>query len=339
MSTSVEYAWPAPTKRLSSTFFRLLYRWTHSRAFRHNERLWHDVSIGRDARGFLKRMSIANYELRVENSRNLLGIRNGSCHLIGTGPSVTEIDYDALDLAHVMGVNGAIALQDTRRVRFDSYCIVDTGFVRNRPDLVVRVIQQKLTLFTTPIILWYIAQYFPLSQMRCRVFLIEDIQYPAGKRALRGDELLDAHPASELVVFDPLHSLGFSLNIRRGTVDGRTVAYTGLQVLASLGFDTIYLHGLDFANASGKPRFYETAENMQPSALEANFAAFIEPSFRHAAALLKKNGIRVVNLSPHSALGADIFEKADWRSLVRDAAEPEGGDGDTSPDARSAAAA
>ncbi|TKC88820.1 hypothetical protein FAZ69_13850 [Trinickia terrae] len=220
-----------------------------------------------------------------------------------------------------MGVNGAIALQDTHQVQFDYYCIVDAGFVRNRPDLVARVVQQKLTLFATPLVMWYIAQYFPLSQLRCRIFLVEDIQYPAGKRALAAEELSSVHPESDLVLFDNARSLGFSLNIRRGTVDGRTVAYTALQILAWLGFNDINLHGLDFVNASRTPRFYETLENMQPSALDANFRAVIEPSFRHAAALLKARGVRVANLSADSALGADIFEKSDWHSLAMKAAE------------------
>ena len=311
-----KYEWPAPRQRLSATFFKLLYRWTHSRAFRHNERLSHGVSITRDACGFLERMWIGGHELPMENRQGLLASRKGPCHLIATGPSVNEIDYNALDLHNVMGVNGAIALQDTQRVRFDYYCIVDAGFVRKRPDLVARVVQERLTLFATPLVLWYIAQYFPLAQLRCRICLIEDIQYPACKRALRMQELISAHRSPELVLFDEVRTLGFSLNVKRGTFDGRTVAYTGLQICNSLGFDTIFLHGLDLRNASSTPRFYETLENMQPSALDDDLESFIRPLFRHAAALLKSRGVRVVNLSPHSALGADILETCDWRALV-----------------------
>jgi hypothetical protein len=201
-------------------------------------------------------------------------------------------------------------------VRFDYYCIVDSGFARNRPDLVARVVQQPLVLFATPLVLWYIAQYFPLDQMRCRVFVIEDVQYPAGKRALRGRDLRTAHARSDLVLFDEERVLGFSLDVRHGVFDGRTVAYAGLQVLHSLGFDLAYLHGVDLRNASATPRFYETGGDMQPSALDRHFSAEIEPSFRQASALLKERGMRVVNLSVDSALDADIFEKRSWHSLI-----------------------
>src|SRR5471032_3266723 len=153
MSLVHEYAWPKPAQRLSSTFFKLVYRWSHSSAFRHNERLWHGVSIERDSRGFLKQMSIEGHELLVENPDDLLASQTSDCHLIATGTTVNDINYGALDLNNVMGVNGAIALQDKQPVRFEYYCIVDAGFVRKRPDLVARVVQQKLTLFVTPLVL------------------------------------------------------------------------------------------------------------------------------------------------------------------------------------------
>ncbi|MFC0399836.1 hypothetical protein [Paraburkholderia rhizosphaerae] len=262
-------------------------------------------------------MRIGRYRLTIENASVLPASRTGACHLIAAGPSINDINYSALDLEHVMGVNGAVALQDRYDVRFDYYCIVDAGFARNRPDLVARIVQQSLILFATPLVMWYIAQYFPLDQMRCRIFVIEDVQYPAGQRALSGRDLHTAHTcADDLVLFDEERVLGFSLDMRQGVFDGRTVAYVGLQVLNSLGFDTVFLHGVDLRDASRTPRFYETSTDRQPSTLDRHFDAFIEPSFRQAAALLRRRGVRVVNLSVNSALDVDIFEKRSWRSLT-----------------------
>ena len=309
------HPWPRPVKRLSNSFFKLVYRWTHSRAFRHNERLWHGVSIERDARGFIAGMAIDNRALHVANAEELPLAATTACHLIATGASVNHIDYDALELRSVLGVNGAIALQDKHHIRFDYYCIVDTGFVRKRANLVARIVQEPLVLFTTPLVLWHITQCFPLERMRCRIFLIEDVLRPVHQRALSMRELFASRSSAELVMFDEQRALGFSLDVRRGTFDSRTVAYTSLQVLTSLGFKEIFLHGLDLSDAARTPRFYETRADMQPTALDLHFAPFIEPSFRHAAALLKKRGVRVVNLSPFSALGSDIFEKVDWRTL------------------------
>jgi Kdo-III transferase WaaZ len=302
-------------QRLSNSFFKLLYRWTHSRALRHNERLWHGVSLERDARGYIAGMTIGKRSLRLANADHL-PLPSTTCHLIASGPSVNAIDYDALALRGVLGVNGAIALQDRHRVRFDYYCIVDSGFVRKRPDLVARIVQEPLVLFTTPLVLWHIAQCFALERMRCRIFLIEDVLRPVRRRALSMRELFTAQQSTELVMFDESRALGFSLNIKRGAFDSRTVAYTGLQVLTSLGFEEIFLHGVDLCDTAHTPRFYETHADMQPTALDQHFASFIEPSFRHASALLKQRGVRVRNLSPASALSADIFEKVDWHTLL-----------------------
>lgn len=307
------------TQCAGNTFFKLLYRWTHSSAFRHNERLAHGVTLRRDALGRLAGMSIRGRSLALANAMPFGGMGQEGCHLIATGPSVKEIDYRALHMRRAMGVNGAIVLQQ-QGVRFNYYCIVDSGFVRQRPDLVERIIGEPLTLFTTPLVLWHIAQHFALERMRCRVFLIDDLRFPAGRRALGVDELRAAHDDSALALFDAPEApeaLGFSLDIRRGVFDGRTVAYTALQVLASLGFGRIYLHGVDLVNAATTPRFYESHGNMQPSHLDRHFHAFIEPSFRHAAALLRSRCVQVMNLSMKSALGEEVFPKVRWQTLVR----------------------
>jgi hypothetical protein len=320
--------WSSPLRRAGNTFFKLLYRWTHSRAFRHNERLVHGVSIHRDELGRLVNMRIRGHQFAVANALPLVdraadsesGIPADDCHLIATGPSINEIDYAALRMNRTIGVNGAIALRQRADVRFDYYCIVDSGFVRQRPDLVERVIGEPLTLFVTPLVLWYIAQQFRLDRMRCRVFLVDDLRYPAGKRARTADDLRGLRDSGALALFDTPARLGFSLDIRHGVIDGCTVAYTALQVLASLGFRRIFMHGVDLVDTARTPRFYETADRMLPSHLDSHYDAVIEPSFRHAAALLRDRGVQVTNLSMHSALGDDVFPKLSWRTLANAAA-------------------
>ncbi|WP_322043810.1 hypothetical protein [Paraburkholderia sp. J67] len=310
----------SPVRRAGNTFFKLLYRYTHTRAWRHNERLAHGVALERDEAGRLSGMRIRGRRLACVNGL-LTPAPEGldiarECHLIATGPSVNAIDYRALPMQRVLGVNGAIALAGQQGVRFDYYCIVDTGFVRNRPDLVERVIGEPLTLFATPLVLWHIAERFGIERIRCRVFILDDMLFPAGRRAPLPRELRALYDTRALALFDAPQPLGFSLDVRRGVFDGRTVAYAGLQVLAALGFKRLYLHGVDLQAAKRTPRFYESTSDMQPSYLDDNFADFIEPSFRHAAALLARRGIDVCNLSLDSALGDDIFPKLHWQSLA-----------------------
>ncbi|WP_233861948.1 hypothetical protein [Paraburkholderia adhaesiva] len=317
--------WSAPARRARNTFFKLFYRWTHTCAFRHNERIAHGVEISRDEGGRLTGMSIRGHALPCVNGEPHVAPDPAGWHLIATGPSVNEIDYRALPMRRVMGVNGAIALQERQGVRFDDYCIVDCGFVRNRPDLVERIINEPLTLYATPFVLWCIAEKFDIAQMRCRVFLIDELLRPAGQRALTVDDLRAAHDYTSLALFDAPEALGFSLDIRRGVFEGRTVAYAALQVLASLGAKRIFLHGVDLSDAARTPRFYESPGQMQPNHLDCSFHDFIEPSFRHAAALLRSRGVHVMNLSMKSALSEDVFPKVRWQTLAHAATvcEPE----------------
>jgi KDO transferase-3 len=306
-----------PLRRIRNTFFKLLYRYTHARAFHHNERLGHGVTIERDAAGRLAGMSIDGQRLRCVNGMPLPARNAAECHLIATGPSINAIDYDALPMPSVMGVNGAIALCDRYDLRFDYYCVIDAGFVRNHGELVDRIVAEPLTLFATPTVLWHIAQRCTPSRMRCRVFLLDEMLFPAGRGALDPAQVRAAHGPASLAWFDAARPLGFSLDIRRGVFEGRTVAYTGLQVLASLGFRHIYLHGLDLVDAARTPRFYEQPGTMQPSQLDTHLRDVIAPSFRHAGALLRRRGVSVTNLSMRSALGEDVLPKMHWEALVR----------------------
>lgn len=304
-------------RRAGSTFFKLIYRYTHSRAYRHNERFANGVTLERDEAGRLCGMRLRGREVACINGSPLTVHGQAECHLIASGPSIKTIDYGQIDMRNTMGVNGAIALQDRYDVRFSYYCIVDTGFVRNRPDLVERVITEPLTLFATPLVIWHIAQEFHLEHMRCSIFLLDDMQFPAGRRAIDVSELRATYAENSLALIDSSPPLGFSLDIRRGVFGGRTVAYAGLQILASLGFDCIALHGVDLVNASRTPRFYESNADMQPCHLDADFRDFIEPSFRAASRLLARRGVKVLNLSMQSALSADIFPKVNWRTFVQ----------------------
>jgi hypothetical protein len=304
-----------PTQRLANSVFRLLYRHTHARAWRHNERLWPHVTIERDDHGDMRAMSYRGRPLPVVNGSLPRGMLDGDCHIVASGPSVADIDYGRLVLPHVMGVNGAIALAQRHPVAFESYCFNDTGFVRARPALVEQIVTRDLLLFTTPLCLWHVLQQFPADALRCRIFLVDN---PLRRAFLPARDMAGlAREEPLLTVFDEALALGFSHDLRRGWFDVGTVAYNALQAAVWLGFRTVYLHGVDLAGAAGVPRFYERAADRLPTTLEDYLDGHILPSFRQARPLLDARGVRLLNLSPRSALGSDIVGQADWRALVQ----------------------
>ncbi|VVE11244.1 hypothetical protein [Pandoraea anhela] len=301
-----------------STILKLVYRHSHSAKWRHNERLWPHARIERDAMGAIERFTWRGHHVPLARRAELQRLRRLPCHIIASGPSIAEIDYEALPMHHVMGVNGAIALIHVAPVKFDYYCILDAGFVRQRPDLARRIVARDLVLFVTPVVLARLLEMFPMSAFGCRFYLVDDI-FKRGLEAARTTRALRADlriAASASFVSDE-SELGFSFDIDNGFFHGGTVAYFALQVATWLGFTEMYLHGLDLRDASHTPRFYETMQTRAPTRLDAEFATLIEPSFRHASEVLRARGVRVENLSRESALGEDIFTKVDWRSLRR----------------------
>ncbi|VVE35409.1 hypothetical protein PIN31009_03849 [Pandoraea iniqua] len=301
-----------------STLLKLLYRHSHAAKWRHNERLWPHAQIVRDATGVIERFTWRGRNVPLARRAELQQLRRLPCHIVASGPSVADIDYNALPMHHVMGVNGAIALVDRAPVKFNYYCLLDAGFVRQRPDLARRIVARDLVLFVTPVVLARLLETYPMSAFGCRFYLVDDI-FKRGMEAVRTPAALRANPrvAASAAFFGDDSHLGYSFDIDNGFFHGGTVAYFALQVATWLGFSELYLHGVDLRDAAQTPRFYETMQSRAPTRLDAEFADLIEPSFRQASEVLRSRGVRVENLSRESALGDDIFAKVDWRSLRR----------------------
>ncbi|MGI4985026.1 MAG: hypothetical protein ACRYGL_17125 [Janthinobacterium lividum] len=303
-----------------STLTKQVFRATHPRDQRHNERFWPHVAIERDAAGRIVRFAIRQREIPIANAdvfrEREAGRHAGTAHLIACGPSIRSIDYATLRLPHALGVNGAVALAADQSLHFDYYCVTDTLFVRGKPDMIAEIIGRDLLLFTTPLCLWHILQHFDADAIRCRIFLFERVDLPASQADAAGTAGTPGTDARRgLTVFDAARGLGFSEDIRDGVFPGGTVAYESLQILNWLGFTRFFLHGVDLGNAASEPRFYETPGAAMPTTLHLQLATEIEPSFRQAAGILRAQGATVRNLSPVSALGEDIFPRTDWRTL------------------------
>jgi len=306
-----------------SKLLRYTYRYSHSRAMRHNQAIWPLVSVQRDENARLQACRIrgTSYSPALIDLDQEPRYPGQTSHLILSGPSVAEIDYSKLSLGHVMGVNGSISLQARYPdLRFDYYAILDTGFMSRRRHLVDQILSQDLLLLLTPEAVMWIALHVPAERIACRLAVFEEVHQrtmlPRPAPAELAGQLRDD---PDLILFDahrPVHAHGFSLDVRRGLFGGGTVAYSALQFLVWLGFQRIYIHGLDMKDAANKPRFYETEKDRLGTALDRQFANHIEPAFRDASVLLRSRGVQVYNLSLDSALGDDVFHKVDWHTLI-----------------------
>lgn len=301
----------------SDRLVRKIYRAFRSRTQRHNQHLWPFVRIARDRVGAITGFKAFGKSVKLTPLSEGFDPAHKEVHLILSGPSVAEIRYDELDIKVAMGVNGSIVLARQFDLPFRYYCIIDQTFVRQRIDLVREVVARDLTLYVTPDVLRYLMQGIPPETYRCRICVIELVSERAYERRASPEVLSDLVASSpELKLFNAREGLGYSFNASLGVFDADTVAYPALQVLVSGGAQTVYLHGLDITASKGL-RFYDEGDNPQFSRLGRNFERLIEPSFRFAAALLRKRNVNIFNLSPISSLSGEVIPRFDWHDLPR----------------------
>lgn len=300
-------------------FFNKFYYFTHNKSMRHNKRLWPYVKVWRNSESVIERIVVrpGNREVPLTSFEKVPRAKGKNVHLILSGPSINEIDYDQLNLPCVMGVNGAIALQQRSNITFQYYTIIDASFVRNRTALVEKIVSQDLVLFARVEVLRAITLRISPTAIKCRFVAFDEVGTPALAAKPSSKVLCDmAKRNPEWQIFDSKRYRGFSFDPRKDLFPAKTVAYDALQILVWLGFMNIYIHGLDLNNVNSVPRFYENKEDNQSSNIDVNFANFIEPSFRSAGQLLRERGVNVYNLSPQSALDEDVFPKRRWIELV-----------------------
>ncbi|WP_061799605.1 hypothetical protein [Serratia ficaria] len=298
------------------TFFKQIYRYTHARPFRHNENLWPYVKIKRAASGEIVELRYRKRPVPLVRLADLQGGFTGDVLLTATGPSVKNLCLENFPAMPAMGVNGAYFLHD--RVDFRFYVIVDMGFIDQKPEIIGEIIDDpRLTLFTTVHGIAKIIDTFSLERVKCGFAVIEDAAFKIYQPKIANDDLWPVYQDNPAVVFAAdRKDIAFSHDIRSGIFDAGTVAYWAFQILTFLGFERLYIIGLDMNNFH-QPRFYEAAENKLPTDLADKVAGLVMPSFSHASQLMKARNITIKNLSITSAISNDIFDKVDPDELFK----------------------
>jgi KDO transferase-3 len=101
--------------------------------------------------------------------------------------------------------------------------------------------------------------------------------------------------------------IGFSRNFGRGYFNARTIAYAAVQLAYFLGFDKIFLVGVDMNSSLGQ--FYDPAGSQMKSRLDGDFDDHILPHFEILARRVLDSGFQVFNLSRDSRLPGDLIPK------------------------------
>jgi len=137
--------------------------------------------------------------------------------------------------------------------------------------------------------------------------------FPLAKAARSG--LYDAlfNPVPQLVRSRAIwgsrsRSLGFSKDLSQGFFDARTVAYAALQLACHLGFNQVFLVGVDLDQSVG--RFYEApGQAVSRCHLDEAFERRILPSLTLMADRVVDEHFAVYNLSATSKIPGAIIPK------------------------------
>ena len=284
--------------------YKFIYKTLTPKAYKHNRRFWPLYQVKRNANGDLQEV----YFNKILVSTNTTAILNTNkrCMLIATGPSIKTLDQEIFkknDIDYI-GVNGAISLNE---IKFSRYIIIDHNFIESRFDLVQKVLDTNCIFFTTPRCLDAILRKVDFKNISCQIKTIETIKDNVIEVFLNKEMRIETN--KEYFFFR--NNLGFSENIFSGVFDYFTVAYVSLQIINNLGYEQVYIAGLDMNNFN-KPRFYEDIEDKQSTLLDIHTPHVLN-AFNTAALFFKEKEVCVFNLSKHSAV--DAFEKIDCNNI------------------------
>ncbi|KAB2823520.1 hypothetical protein [Aliivibrio finisterrensis] len=237
---------------------------------------WPDLKK-QDDNWFFKNIKLNIRKLSSINTNNKI------VNIIGSGPSVNDLDLKKLKSGKNVFLNGAVSLAYENKLPIYAHVIMDSNFIYNRFDLL------KKNNYRIKYILG-LGAICAIAERDINILLDNDIY---------------------LFYVDPLtNSRQFSNSINDHVIDGGTVMSIAIQVFLNSNPSIVYLLGLDISNAH-LPRFYEHYHNMQKSGLQKDFEYKILPFMKSASAQYHQNNVELYNCSPVSKLPFDIIPYSD----------------------------
>lgn len=247
---------------------------------------------------------------------------SGSVFLLASGPSAADFPLERYRDIPLIAMNGSILRCLEAPVTPLFYLCDDPGFVRDRPHLAELGVRQAQHLGMSLDCLRMLHAEVPGALDGARAYLLERVNRLHG-RAVVSDRTYAWSIRNDPDLFSGFslwrrkpNRIGFSRDMGKGYFGGRTIPYAALQLACHLGFEQVFLIGVDMSKSVG--RFYEKGGAALPSSLDEDYEEYILPSFRLVAdKVLPQSGMRLYNLSSSSRLPEDIAPKIDLTHLDR----------------------
>ena len=249
--------------------------------------------------------------------------KQSCCFIIATGPSIKQLDLSLLQDQCLFAVNGATALTDSAGLNFQLYTVIDPSFARHKLNLIKTAIDAGAHCLFSYRVIKAICDQDPELLKCAKVYLVEEPNKQFDGLSLSADKFYfyaKANPAFTLHDKQRPENtkVGFSKNLELGAFDGGTVAFWATQIAYYIGFEQVFIVGIDLgSNTNQAMRFYENEQNQLPSYLADDYDTLIKPAFECLATTLQQHPeIQFYNLSLTSRLPDTIIPKIDFTAAL-----------------------
>ncbi len=259
--------------------------------------------------------------IRLNDFSALKGRFSGALFIIASGPSVNQFPMQRYRNVPMIAVNGSIMRFVEEGIKPLFYLCDDKGVAARKGLAVATGIRLSANAALSRSAFNEVAKHSPEVLSGENLYLLERVNRAVGHVAMTDRRFawsVRNNPdfAVEWSLFrQKPNRIGFSRNMANGYFNGRTIAYAALQVVYHLGFDKVFLVGVDMTPEAGQ--FYDPKGEIVPSRLGDDYEEYILPSFALMARKIVSPKFAVYNLSKNSRIPDDLIPKINYEQVDR----------------------
>lgn len=253
--------------------------------------------------------------------QELHGVFSGPVFIFASGASSAEFPLSKYSHLPFIAVNGAVRRFIEEGVVPFAYVFSDENFIKNSVELVEQAVKICKFIFM-PYELYekYLSNNVELTPFLDKIYFIHKLNRENGVKKKSDwffhiSKILDKDLLFNYSFFSGRkNKIGFSKNIEKGYFCIRTIPYIALQLSYYLGFNNVFLVGMDLTASVG--RFYDQ-ENPLPTTLDEDYPRHIGPGFEFFSKHVINETFKVYNLSTKSRVSAEVIPKINLDELFK----------------------
>lgn len=265
--------------------------------------------------------------LQLDNGQSIVlhdfsenrGRFSGAVFLVASGPSVLTFPMQRYSHIPMIAMNGSIARFIDEGIKPLFYLCDDRGVAKRKGVAVAQGITLAENAGLGLAALQEVAKHSPHALAAGKLHLLERVNRRRDSAVISDRRFAwsvrnDPEYSVEWSLFrQKQNRIGFSRNLSNGYFNGRTIAYAALQLAYHLGFERVYLVGVDMSPEQGQ--FYDPQGLQVPSRLGDDYADYILPSFELMSRSVLSDTFKVFNLSADSRIPDSVIRKIKYDQL------------------------